>query len=104
MMKLLSLKNKALGSSIDYKILPRKVKFDWKDTPVDWIPTNHLQVILLMKLTISCLLESSGFAGSITRFYLVLLMKNLNRMYKHLFAKKQCMQTHTLLPIQYLRT
>ncbi|MBV6582300.1 metal-dependent hydrolase, partial [Acinetobacter baumannii] len=35
MMKLLSfLKNKALGSSIDYKILPRKVKFDWKNTPV----------------------------------------------------------------------
>ncbi|TPR70719.1 metal-dependent hydrolase, partial [Acinetobacter baumannii] len=41
MMKLLSfLKNKALGSSIDYKILPRKVKFDWKDTPVDWIPNQ----------------------------------------------------------------
>lgn len=40
-MKLLSfLKNKALGSSIDYKILPRKVKFDWKDTPVDWIPNQ----------------------------------------------------------------
>ncbi|MGU3310719.1 metal-dependent hydrolase [Acinetobacter sp. yr461] len=41
MMKLLSfLKAKALGSSIDYKILPRKVKFDWKDTPVDWIPNQ----------------------------------------------------------------
>ncbi|ODA55844.1 metal-dependent hydrolase [Acinetobacter baumannii] len=40
-MKLLSfLKNKALGSSIDYKILPRKVKFDWKDTPEDWIPNQ----------------------------------------------------------------
>lgn len=40
-MKLLSfLKNKALGSSIDYKILPRKVKFDWKATPVDWIPNQ----------------------------------------------------------------
>ncbi|BBQ47417.1 metal-dependent hydrolase [Acinetobacter pittii] len=40
-MKLLSfLKNKALGSSIDYKILPRKVKFAWKDTPVDWIPNQ----------------------------------------------------------------
>lgn len=40
-MKLLSfLKNKALGSSIDYKILPRKVKFDWKDTPVDRIPNQ----------------------------------------------------------------
>lgn len=40
-MKLLSfLKAKALGSSIDYKILPRKVKFVWKDTPVDWIPNQ----------------------------------------------------------------
>ena len=40
-MKLLSfLKNKALGSSIDYKILPRKVKFDWENTPVDWIPNQ----------------------------------------------------------------
>lgn len=40
-MKLLSfLKNKALGSSIDYKILPRKVKFHWKDTPIDWIPNQ----------------------------------------------------------------
>ncbi|ENX18317.1 hypothetical protein F895_00393 [Acinetobacter sp. CIP 64.2] len=38
-MKLLSfVKNKVLGSSIDYKILPRKVKFDWENTPVDWIP------------------------------------------------------------------
>ena len=40
-MKLLSfMKNKVLGSSIDYKILPRKVKFDWKKTPVDWIPNQ----------------------------------------------------------------
>ncbi|MCH7310101.1 metal-dependent hydrolase [Acinetobacter sp. ANC 4805] len=40
-MKLLSLmKNKVLGSSIDYKILPRKVKFDWEKTPVDWIPNQ----------------------------------------------------------------
>ncbi|ENV10410.1 MULTISPECIES: metal-dependent hydrolase [Acinetobacter] len=40
-MKLLSfVKNKVLGSSIDYKILPRKVKFDWENTPVDWIPNQ----------------------------------------------------------------
>ena len=40
-MKLLSfMKNKVLGSSIDYKILPRKVKFDWEKTPVDWIPNQ----------------------------------------------------------------
>ena len=40
-MKLLSfVKNKVLGSSIDYKILPRKVKFDWEKTPVDWIPNQ----------------------------------------------------------------
>lgn len=36
----LFLKNKLLGSSIDYKILPRKVKFDWEKTPVDWIPNQ----------------------------------------------------------------
>lgn len=40
-MKLLSfVKSKVLGSSIDYKILPRKVKFDWEKTPVDWIPNQ----------------------------------------------------------------
>ncbi|ENW83486.1 hypothetical protein F909_00497 [Acinetobacter sp. ANC 3929] len=40
-MKLISfVKNKVLGSSIDYKILPRKVKFDWENTPVDWIPNQ----------------------------------------------------------------
>ena len=40
-MKLLSfVKNKVLGSSINYKILPRKVKFDWENTPVDWIPNQ----------------------------------------------------------------
>ena len=40
-MKLLSLvKNKVLGSSIDYKILPRKVKFDWENTSIDWIPNQ----------------------------------------------------------------
>ncbi|NHB56666.1 metal-dependent hydrolase [Acinetobacter shaoyimingii] len=38
-MKLLSaLKNSKLGSSIKYHIKPRKVKFEWADTPVDWIP------------------------------------------------------------------
>ena len=26
------------GSSINYHIHPRKVKFDWENTPVDWIP------------------------------------------------------------------
>ena len=30
----------ATGSSIDYRIQPRKVKFEWQETPVDWIP-NH---------------------------------------------------------------
>jgi hypothetical protein len=31
-------KKKVFGSSIDYHIHPRKVKFDWENTPVDWIP------------------------------------------------------------------
>ncbi|HQW52576.1 MAG TPA: metal-dependent hydrolase [Acinetobacter sp.] len=31
-------KKKMFGSSIDYHIHPRKVKFDWENTPVDWIP------------------------------------------------------------------
>ncbi|OTG67481.1 metal-dependent hydrolase [Acinetobacter silvestris] len=40
-MKLLSrLKNSKIGSSIQYHIQPRKVKFDWKETPVDWIPNQ----------------------------------------------------------------
>lgn len=26
------------GSSIHYQITPRKVKYDWADTPIDWIP------------------------------------------------------------------
>ena len=38
-MKLFSkLKNSRIGSSIKYSIKPRKVKFEWQDTPVDWIP------------------------------------------------------------------
>ena len=40
-MKLLSrLKNSRIGSSISYSIKPRKVKFEWQDTPVDWIPNQ----------------------------------------------------------------
>ena len=40
-MKLLSLFKKfKIGSSIEYQIKPRKVKFDWQDTPVDWIPNQ----------------------------------------------------------------
>ena len=31
-------KNSTSGSSIRYSIKPRKVKFEWQDTPVDWIP------------------------------------------------------------------
>ena len=38
-MKLLAkLKNSKIGSSIQYHIKPRKVKFEWAETPVDWIP------------------------------------------------------------------
>ncbi len=38
-MKLFSrFKNSTIGSSIRYSIKPRKVKFEWQDTPVDWIP------------------------------------------------------------------
>lgn len=40
-MALLSrLKKTKIGSSINYFIQPRKVKFEWTDTPLDWIP-NH---------------------------------------------------------------
>lgn len=34
------LKKKPIGSSIQYQIKPRKVKFEWQDTPVDWIPNE----------------------------------------------------------------
>lgn len=38
-MKLFSrLKRSKFGSSIQYYIKPRKVKFEWQDTPIDWIP------------------------------------------------------------------
>lgn len=38
-MKLFSrLRNPNAGSSIGYRIQPRKVKFEWRDTPVDWVP------------------------------------------------------------------
>ena len=40
-MKLLSrIKNSKIGSSIQYHIKPRKVKFEWQDTPIDWIPNQ----------------------------------------------------------------
>ena len=40
-MKLFSkLKNSRIGSSIKYSIKTRKVKFEWQDTPVDWIPNQ----------------------------------------------------------------
>lgn len=41
-MKLLTklLKKTKIGSSIQYHIKPRKVKFEWQDTPVDWIPNQ----------------------------------------------------------------
>ena len=38
-MKLLQrLKKTKIGSSIQYRIQPRKVKFEWHNTPVDWVP------------------------------------------------------------------
>lgn len=40
-MKLFSrFKNSRIGSSIKYHIKPRKVKFEWQETPVDWIPNQ----------------------------------------------------------------
>lgn len=38
-MKLLDVfKRQKTASSTTYKIIPRKVKFDWEQTPIDWIP------------------------------------------------------------------
>ena len=38
-MKLLTrLKKTRIGSSISYRIQPRKVRFEWQNTPVDWVP------------------------------------------------------------------
>ncbi len=34
------LRNSKVGSSISYHIKPRKVKFEWEKTPVDWIPNQ----------------------------------------------------------------
>lgn len=40
-MTLLSrLKKSKIGSSIRYSIRPRKVKFEWTDTPIDWVPNQ----------------------------------------------------------------
>ena len=40
-MSLLSIfKRKKVLSSIAYQIKPRKVKLDWQETPVDWIPNE----------------------------------------------------------------
>ncbi len=100
-MKLLSfLKNKALGSSIDYKILPRKVKFDWKDTPVDWIPNQPFASYFINEINNILPAGEFWFCRLYNKVLPRITDENLNRMYKHLFAKKQCMQTHTLLPIK----
>ena len=38
-MKLLTrLKKTRIGSSTSYRIQPRKVRFEWQNTPVDWVP------------------------------------------------------------------
>ena len=34
------LKKTKIGSSISYFIQPRKVKFEWTETPIDWIPNQ----------------------------------------------------------------
>lgn len=34
------LKRKSVASSIQYHIQPRKVKFEWQNTPIDWIPNQ----------------------------------------------------------------
>ena len=40
-MSLLSrFKTTKIGSSISYFIQPRKVKFEWQATPIDWIPNQ----------------------------------------------------------------
>ena len=40
-MKLWSrLKKNKIRSSIAYTIKPRKVKFEWQDSPIDWIPNQ----------------------------------------------------------------
>lgn len=39
-MKLLSRIKSKIGSSINTQSKPRKVKFEWKDTPIDWIPNQ----------------------------------------------------------------
>ena len=38
MKRLQRLKKSKMASSIAYRIQPRKVKFEWPNTPIDWIP------------------------------------------------------------------
>ena len=33
-------KKSKIGSSIGYHIKPRKVKFEWQETPIDWVPNQ----------------------------------------------------------------
>ncbi len=43
-------KKKLQASSISYYIKPRKVKFEWQDTPVDWIPNEPFASYLINEI------------------------------------------------------
>ena len=37
---MVSIEKNKIRSSIAYTIKPRKVKFEWQDSPIDWIPNQ----------------------------------------------------------------
>ena len=52
-MKLWSrLKKNKIRSSIAYTIKPRKVKFEWQDSPIDWIPNQPFASYFINEINI----------------------------------------------------
>ena len=76
-MKLLAkLKNSRIGSSIQYHIKPRKVKFEWQDTPVDWIPNQPFVSYFINEINIFSQQVNFGSAVYTIVFYPKSQMKN----------------------------
>jgi len=67
-MSLLSrFKTTRIGSSISYFIQPRKVSFEWQDTPVDWIPDQPFASYFVNEINNILPAVNSGSAVYITK-------------------------------------
>jgi predicted metal-dependent hydrolase len=100
-MKLWSrLKKNKIRSSIAYTIKPRKVKFEWQDSPIDWIPNQPFASYFINEINMILPAGEFWFCRLYNKVLPQISDEKLKQDVQAFIAKKPCMRRHTTQPIK----